>query len=765
MNNINNTSIKNIKNFENGLKINDHFHDNTQNLYKNLDNFENNIKKKAINLFNKGMFSELNSFIELHIRNYPTNLVLLNFLGVSQYKIGKIDLAFQTFNNILEIAPKNADALNSIGIILNDKKKWDKAIIFLNKAAKIQSKNSSVFNNLGLSYAGKKQYKLSIKFFLKAIKIDNNHDALRNMINVECLHFMQLKDYKSAEKILLKIKEDNQKQKKDYNFDVLSNLLNCFFNLGKIKEAEKLCDEVINNKLESFDFFYNAAYFYGLYKNDGKKALEYSRKALELSPENFDALLNLSYYYYALLKDHSAALKVLKKLILLYPNDTRPLINLGSVFEKNGFHKNALLTYVKALKLDPNDITVYNSLLFTISLMPNLSDEEVFEEFLKFGKLYNNPKRMFKYHKSSKIVDKKIKIGFVSADFREHAIKQVLLPVYQNINKEKFELYSYSNDVYEDYATIQYKSYSQSWINCNSMNDFELAQKIWNDKIDILFDMSGHTNGNRLISFTYKPAPIQITWMGWPLTTGLSAIDYTIYDNYFAPKTADAFFVEKILRLPNHFQFLPPKNLSVNKPSGKRQFKEIVFASFNHSRKLNEEVIECWCKILKKVKNSKIIIGNLEQLSLDWLGNTLIDNGIKKSRIELLSPMRLEEYLKLHPKIDLLLDSWPYSGGTTTAYAAMYGVPVITLSGKNVAQNQSSGIMKNIGITEGIVTSKDDYISKAVELASDVNQLHKIKLKNFKKYKHFTEKKQRNSYGYLENLLTQLWNDYCIKKN
>ena len=765
MNNINKSEIKNTKkSFEVILNQNNYSNNIDQKLFKSFDksieSFEQNIKNKALNLFNKSMFNELFSFLENNIRNFPSNLVLLNLFGISQYKKGLNDRAYDTFKKVLKIAPQNADALNSISIILNERKNFDEAVSFLKKASKLQPKNSSIFNNLGLSYAGLKKYDLSIYNFLKAIKLDSNYDAKRNLYNVKTDQFISLKDYKSAEELLLTQKQEIEKEKQPDDFDLLSNLLYCFFMLGKMTEAENLCKEVINKKNKSYKFFYNAAYFYGIIKINGRKAVEYSQKALELSPNNLETLLNLSYYYFVLLRDHSTALKILKKMLILYPNDSRILNNIGNIFEKNGFHNSALHSYVQALKLNPDDLKIYNSLLFTISLMPNLSDGEVFNEFLKFGDKYNNPKKMFNYHKCSKNLQKKIKLGFVSGDFREHAIKQSLLPVFQNLDKEKFDIHSYSTDIYEDAATLQFKYHSKYWVSCKNMNDFELAQKIWNDKIDILFDMSGHTSGNRLITFTYKPAPIQISWMGWPLTTGLSAMDYAIYDNYTAPLTADPFFVEKIIRLPNNVNFIKPKDLSKFRPKKEREHKDVIFASFNHSRKLNEDIIECWCEILKKIKGSKIVIANLEQLTFDWVANKLIKNGIEKHRFELLSPLGVEEYLKLHTKIDLLLDTWPYTGGTTTYYAMRYGIPVITLSGKSIVHNQSSGILKNFGITEGIVFTKDEYIAKAVELGADIEQLYQLKLKNFEKYKNYVENKQNDYYGHLENLLTRLCKEY-----
>ena len=721
------------------------------------------IEQKAFKLFNSNLFDELYNFVKEHIINYPNNLVLLNFLGISEAQLGNSYEAQNTFKKIIKIDPKNVDALNSLGLILNEANRYDDAIYYLEKASKIQPNNSSIYNNLGISYGAQDKCELGKSNFLKAIQLNNNFDAKRNLSTLlvsQAVNFENDNKYKKSIILYLEAKALFQD-----NPDIYAGLGLCFCKNGEISKAENLFEEGFKKDIKTFDFFYSASSFFGFYKRNGLKAVEYAHKALKLSPNNEQVLNNLSIFYSSLLKDDVESINALKEAIKKNPNSSKALGNLANIHQRNGYHEKAIMLYMKSMSIDPKNTLVFSNYLFSISLFPNLSDNDVFKEHLKFGEKFNNPKDIFLNHKVSKISKRKIKLGFVSADFKDHAIKTVLLPSFEKINKQKFEIYAYSNSYYEDDTTLEYIANTDTWIKCAGMSDFQLAEKIWNDEIDILFDMSGHTSGNRLISFSYKPAPIQISWMGYPLTTGLSAMDYTIYDNFFAPKTADEYFVEKILRLPNHFQFSSPKDMEANTPQKERQFSEIIFASFNHSRKLNEEVIDCWCNILKKVQNSKIVIANLEKLSFDWIGNKLIENGIEKSRISLLSPLKIDEYLGLHKKVDILLDTWPYSGGTTTAYALMYGIPVVTLSGNTVAQNQSSGIMRNLGIENSITTSKEHYINKAVELASDINNLYEIKLNNYQKYKNFAEQKQNNTYLNLENLLINLWEEYCKQDN
>lgn len=719
-----------------------------------LENVEKEIENIAFKIFNKNLINELYDFVKEKIKLYPLNTSLLNFLAISQAQKGLEYEASNTFKKILEIEPNNPDALNGLGILLNGNNSYEESLIYLTKAIKIQPKNSSILNNLGINFGARDEFDIAEKYFLKAIQIDKNFDARRNLstlfvtqannCNINC-------EYKTA--------ADFYKKAKNYypdNEDVFVGLMSTYYKLGQHSKAEILIEEGIAKDINNSEFYYNAANFYGFYKRDFSTAIDFAKKALKLSPDDTKILNNLAIFYKNN-GDDVASINTLRDLIKTDPQNSKALSNLGTIFSKNGYQIKAAEYYIKALLIDPDDVVLHSNHLFNVSLMPGISAKDVYEEHLKFGEKYNNPKNMFTKYKKVNKKNKKIKLGFVSADFRKHAIATVLLPLLKNLNNKNFEITAYSNSHIKDEITDEYKSVSDYWIDCTLLNDYDLAKRIWNDEIDILFDMSGHSNGNRLITFTYKPAPIQISWMGYPLTTGLSAINYTIYDEFYAPKEVDFFFKEKVLRLPNHFNFETPKNIDNNKPPKTRKSDEVIFASFNHSRKLNEEVIISWGSILQKVENSKIIIGNLEPFSFNWIGNKLRELGIEENRVFLLKPVNMEEYLNFHKQVDIILDSWPYSGGTTTAYALQYGIPTITISGVTVAQNQSAGIMQNVGIKGTITKNKKEYVDKAIQLSSDIKKLQKLKIKNFEIYKKFIKNKQSSVYEDFQSLLKDLF--------
>lgn len=718
-----------------------------------LESTEKEIENAAFTIFNKNMINELYDFVNDKIKIYPLNIKLLNFLAISQAKKGLEYESSNTFKKILEVQPTNADALSGLGILLNDANSYEEALIYLTKAINIQPKNSSILNNLGINFGARDKFDIAEKYFLKAIGIDNNFDARRNLSTLfitQANNFNKDCDYKTAAYFY-------QKAKNYYpdNEDVFVGLISTYYKLSQYSKADILIKEGIDRGINNAEFYYNAANFYGFYKRDNNKAIHFAKKALELSPDHDKALNNLAVFY-GNNGDDVEAINTLRDLIKSDPQNAKALTNLGTIFSKNGHQIKAAEFYIKALSITPDDEILQSNHLFNVSLMPGISAKDVYEEHLRFGEKYNNPENMFTKYKKINNNNKKIKLGFVSADFRKHAIATVLLPMLKNLDNKKFEIAVYSNSHIKDEITDEYKSISDHWVECSLLNDYDLAKRIWNDEIDILFDMSGHSSGNRLIAFTYKPAPIQISWMGYPLTTGLSSINYTIYDEFYAPKEVDSFFKEEVLRLPNHFNFETPKNIDNNKPPKTRKSEEVTFASFNHSRKLNEEVIISWSKILQKVENSKIIIGNLEPFSFNWIGNKLRELGIEENRISLLKPVGMEEYLNLHKQVDVILDSWPYSGGTTTAYAMQYGIPTITISGVTVAQNQSAGIMQNVGIKGTITKNKKEYVDKAIQLSSDIKNLQKLKIKNFEIYKQFTKNKQSNVYKDFQKLLKDL---------
>ncbi|MDA7583220.1 hypothetical protein N8698_03000 [Candidatus Pelagibacter sp.] len=324
-----------------------------------------------------------------------------------------------------------------------------------------------------------------------------------------------------------------------------------------------------------------------------------------------------------------------------------------------------------------------------------------------------------------------LRIGYVSADFRNHSVAFFFEPLLRNHNSQVVETFCYYNNIIIDATTKRLMNTSDHWRSIFGISDQEVANLIRNDKIDILVDLSGHTAGNRLLVFAQKPSPIQVTWLGYPNTTGLSAIDYRFTDIIADPKgEADELHSEKLLRLPNGFQcYQGNEKINVNIESPQDRCHRITFGSFNNISKITTEVIKTWSKILHAVPKSRLVL-KLPMLenNISYYHKLFIQEGIAKERTEFYQRLSsIEEHLKLYNTIDISLDPFPYNGATTTCESLWMGVPVITLLGDRHVGRVGASIMTNVGLTNFIAHDINAYIDFAIKMSANTKYLKKLR--------------------------------------
>ena len=326
--------------------------------------------------------------------------------------------------------------------------------------------------------------------------------------------------------------------------------------------------------------------------------------------------------------------------------------------------------------------------MFNICWSDNSSD------YLEYAKKYYN---LIPRHENEKSIytnnfkSDLLKVGFVSGDFKNHPVTYFLLDTIKHLRKKKIELFAYSNNENEDKYTQLLKKNFNHWNLIAHKSDYDSIRIIKNDKIDILFDLSGHTKRNRLAIFKNRCAPVQATWSGWLASTGIKEIDYIIGDPNVTPHSDQPKFVEKIYQLKKIWQSL---STSIFDPeisyNNKTDEKLIIFGSFNNTIKLNNKVIKIWCKILDKVQNSKIFLkyGSFDILEIkNNIIKKFINNGINEDRIIIEGYSERKKYLECYNKIDIVLDSFPINGGATNFDASYMGVPILTKISENNAIN------------------------------------------------------------------------------
>jgi len=361
------------------------------------------------------------------------------------------------------------------------------------------------------------------------------------------------------------------------------------------------------------------------------------------------------------------------------------------------------------------------ALLIDLCGVDGLTPETVLDLHRHWGDEESEGKRT--YSPDSIPADGRLKVAYISADFRLHPVGFFMNQVIRSHDRDRFEIHCYAHIVRDDEITRYVREHADHFVDITALHNEEVAARIHADGIDILIDLAGHTTDTRLPVLAYRPAPVQITYLGYPNTSGLPTVDFRITDHY-AESEQGTRYVEKLLYMPQSFLCygLDPSQLraDIRPEDGK---EHITFASFNHVRKMTPKVIQAWSMILNRVPGSRLAMKAKDldvQVVRDNLLREFASHGIETSRIEFRPYTKgFEEHMLQYNGVDIALDTFPYNGTTTTCDALIMGVPVVTLTGESHAQRVSYSILKNIGFEDTITHSMDAYVDKAVALAEN----------------------------------------------
>jgi predicted O-linked N-acetylglucosamine transferase (SPINDLY family) len=465
---------------------------------------------------------------------------------------------------------------------------------------------------------------------------------------------------------------------------------------------------------------------------------------------------------------HGGALFYAIRGLALNPNSLSCLNNLGNIYLEQGKSDLAFAQFKKAIELDPNNFSIFSNLLYCSNLLSDLPKEILFDYHCQFGKVlmdFTSSRYPEIPLKNSLEVNRKLKIGFVSADLRDHAVVNFMEPIFANLDQSKFHLIAFSNSGITDSTTDRIKKYFSDWHQVLMMNDYDLAQLIAKLEIDILFDLSGHTAHNRLPVFAMSPAPIQMTWIGYPCTTGLKTMDYVLFEAQTPDGFMDKEYIEKIIYLPMSFPFKPFEPSPSIEPLPALRNGYLTFGVFNSPKKYSSTSINLWIKTLNALPTSKIVFGGVADNGLRKnLLSKFSEKNIGSDRISFLDYMPIDKFLMAHQAIDICLDTYPYSGGTTTNHALWMGVPVLTLRGETNASLQSTGILNSQGLVNWSCANEDEFIEKARYWDKQLEELGQIRFKIRQNFQFGDSETFKNIVHGFEKALSMAWIRYCNKE-
>jgi len=408
--------------------------------------------------------------------------------------------------------------------------------------------------------------------------------------------------------------------------------------------------------------------------------------------------------------------------------------NLANCFKDQGQINQAIAAYRAALQRGPQLHQVHSNLLLTMHYHSTFDAAAIYTQTIEWNRLYAEPlKKLIQPHANNDDPGRKLRIGYISSDFRTHSVAFFMENLLAAHHTDQFEIFCYADLSSPDQTSARLRRLARHWRNIKGINDQQVAELVRKDQVDILVDLTGHTAGDRLLVFARKPAPVQVAYLGYPNTTGLNTIDYRFTDVYADPAgQTENFYSEELVRLKNTFLcYRPPDNAPSSGPAPATKNGFTTFGCFNILPKMNNKLVELWAQILRQTPRARMLVKNLS-MSDPGARQHLLDmfaaSGVDQDRLVLRENIpSLVDHLELYNSVDLALDTFPYNGTTTTCEALWMGVPVATLAGKTHMSRVGVSLLSNVGLPELIGQTPEQYVQIAVKLAGDLPKLGELR--------------------------------------
>ncbi|CAO4162873.1 tetratricopeptide repeat protein [Methylorubrum populi] len=479
----------------------------------------------------------------------------------------------------------------------------------------------------------------------------------------------------------------------------------------------------------------NAAYFSSLgalliKTGDHVGAISALEKAVALDPDLAIAHSNLSGVYQRV-SHHSAAVTHARRAIALDPDISNAHNNLGCSLKSLGQLSEAIASFDRALVHDPHHVTAHSNRLFAKLYAEDVPPEDYAEDARSFGARFADPLLRKRPFANDRDPDRRLRIGFVSADLCTHAVARFIEPLLRHMDRTRFDLRAYMTQVNEDAVSEHLRTLFDGWHNVAGLDDDEAADLIEAEAIDILVDLSGHSAGHRLLIFARKPAPVQLTWIGHPATTGLRAMDYRLTDaDHDRPGLSDTLHTETLWRLPvMAVTYTPAAIVPVRERPPFEDYGFVTFGVMNRFEKIGDGALQTWAEILRALPEARLfmVVADLGTPEIRaQVEARLSKAGLPLERVRL-QPRVSNGHFMLYHEVDIALDSFPYNGGTTSCDTLAMGVPLIALRGTQAASCAAAAVLTAAGLPEFVTETREDYVARAVALASDLDHLRAVR--------------------------------------
>jgi predicted O-linked N-acetylglucosamine transferase (SPINDLY family) len=636
----------------------------------------------------KGRHAEAEAAARQAVELAPEDATPLNNLANALRGQRRLEEAIDTYQRAIRLRPDFAEAMDNLASTLCAAGQTDRGIEQFREAIRLKPTLVNAHNNLGATLMRLGRCDEAIQCFKTAIDLKPDHAEANNNMGAALQRLGQIEDsvefFRKAAKLKPTFAEAH------------GNLAGSLHELGRKDEALEAVDAVLALRPKSAkDHFLRAMILRELLRPD--EGIEALREALRLDPDNASVMPPLGY----------------------------ALLERGDMDE-------AMAMLLRSIELRPNPQT-HSNVLMTMNYHPGFSPADLLKSHQSWAEVHEKPQmEKWRVHENDRDPNRRLRVGYVSPDFRGHVVGFFVGPILQHHDHEQFEVFAYAHLITADWDTWRMRAGIDQWRETEGHTPDEIAEQIREDKIDILIDLAGHTGNNALETFARKAAPVQINMIGFPSTTGLSSMDYRVTDELCDPTgVSDAYNSEALIRIPGLFwSFMPPTGTGDVGPLPALKNGFVTFTSVNNLTKVTPNVQRMWARVLREVPNSRLIIQTHAMSSehaQEAVKGRFAELGITEDRLDFRKPKPLGEYLNLLNESDMTLDPFPFNGGTTTCHSLWMGAPVITLAGDRHASRMGLSMLTAIGLPELVAHTPDEYVQIAVGLAKDLPRLAAIR--------------------------------------
>jgi protein O-GlcNAc transferase len=448
--------------------------------------------------------------------------------------------------------------------------------------------------------------------------------------------------------------------------------------------------------------------------------------AIELDPGYAEVYNNLGYLR-ARQDRLTDAETLYRKAIALDPGYAEPHTNRGNLLKDLGELDAAIACYRRAVELRPDLSALHSNLLLTLHYHPGCSSGDLLREHRAWARRHVAPLAAARRpHENAREPDRRLRIGYVSPDFREHPVARFVLPLFQEHDRGQVEVFTYSDVTRPDPVTRLLRDRVDQWRDVSTLRDEQLADLVRADEIDILVDLAAHSGRNRLLTFARKPAPVQVTYLAYCSTTGVDAIDYRLTDRFLDPPAEPGQYTETSIRLSRCYWCYSGPPLG-GRPTTERGTGPPTFGCLNNFAKVSDATLALWMRLLRSVPEARLLVYARTEGHRDRVRRALRGAGVEQSRAAFVGRQSLADYLQTYREIDVALDPYPYGGGTTSCDALWMGVPVVSLAGRTAVSRAGSTLLSNLGLERLVARSAAQYVEIAAALIRDESGLAQLR--------------------------------------